>query len=57
MSSGFVAFGFLVSCQVENNECGLPCFGTKMESEPLPHLRSKCLLLKQDEELDVLDLQ
>ncbi|CAK9111418.1 unnamed protein product, partial [Durusdinium trenchii] len=36
------------SIQVENNECGLPCFGTKMESEPLPHLRSKCLLLKQD---------
>lgn len=34
--------------QVHNNECGLPCFGTKTESKPLPELHPKCLKMKQE---------
>lgn len=33
--------------EVENNECGLPCFGTKIESQPVEQ-RPDCLLMKQD---------
>jgi hypothetical protein len=32
--------------QVENNECGLPCFGTQVESKAV-EAKPECLKLKQ----------
>ncbi|CAE7738809.1 adt-1 [Symbiodinium microadriaticum] len=36
------------SIQVRNNECGLPCYGSKMESELLAEPKPECLKKQQD---------
>ena len=50
----WTSFSFQKSChlpydsmlQVENNECGLPCFGTQVESKAV-EAKPECLKLKQ----------
>ena len=48
-SSIFVSFDVKrCEAEVRNNECGLPCYGSKMESELLPEPKPECLKKQQE---------
>ena len=44
--AAFTSRGLLL--EVRNNECGLPCYGSKMESELLAEPKPECLKKQQD---------